>query len=275
MASGFHLGCILVPPSASMTHGHQSYVKIWLCSPLLSWFESCCRKCATLMAFVRLSCFPMVHAFELDFISADYAQPHSAYCHTRQVAPGNLEELHATNFVHEVAKLTLRYQAGQSKGAEKLLDQSGLPDEYMDAQIQSNVRAQPGHPVRTICFATQLQPNSQAGLQPTWTRHSVWSQYRSLQHKMEGHFDYELSQACLQPFKAYVVGALASRQPTRTLFHPKLLHDTLYSPEVAACTSFLRLPPLPFSRDGHKTGIDIVVARPNQPWTAPIDRCST
>ena len=39
--------------------------------------------------------------------------------------------------VHEVAKLTLRYQAGQSKGAEKLPDQGGLPDEYMDALIQS------------------------------------------------------------------------------------------------------------------------------------------
>ncbi len=48
-----------------------------------------------------------------------------------------LQVLHATNFVHEVAKLTLRYQAGQSKGAEKLPDQGGLPDEYMDALIQS------------------------------------------------------------------------------------------------------------------------------------------
>ena len=37
---------------------------------------------------------------------------HSAYCHTKQVAPEVLQELHATNFVHEVAKLTLRYQAG-------------------------------------------------------------------------------------------------------------------------------------------------------------------
>lgn len=55
----------------------------------------------------------------------------------RQVAPEILQELHATNFVHEVAKLTLRYQAGQSKGADKLPDQSGLPDEYMDALIQS------------------------------------------------------------------------------------------------------------------------------------------
>ena len=62
---------------------------------------------------------------------------HSAYCHTRQVAPEILQELHATSFVHEVAKLTLRYQAGQSRGAERLPDQSGLPDEYMDALIQS------------------------------------------------------------------------------------------------------------------------------------------
>ena len=62
---------------------------------------------------------------------------HSAYCHTKQVAPEILQELHATNFVHEVAKLTLRYQAGQGKGAGKLPDQRGLPDEYMDALIQS------------------------------------------------------------------------------------------------------------------------------------------
>ena len=40
-------------------------------------------------------------------------------------------------YVHEVAKLTLRCQAGQGKGADKLPDQSGLPDEYMDALIQS------------------------------------------------------------------------------------------------------------------------------------------
>ena len=62
---------------------------------------------------------------------------HSTYCHTRQVAPEILQELHATNFVHEVAKLTLRYQAGKSNGAKKLPDQSGLPDEYMDALMQS------------------------------------------------------------------------------------------------------------------------------------------
>ncbi len=48
-----------------------------------------------------------------------------------------MQELHATSFVHEVAKLTLRYQAGQGKGAEKLPDQSGLPDDYLDALIQS------------------------------------------------------------------------------------------------------------------------------------------
>ncbi len=62
---------------------------------------------------------------------------HLAYCHTKQVAPDILQELHATNFVHAFAKLTVRYQAGKSKGAEKLPDQSGLPDEYMDALIQS------------------------------------------------------------------------------------------------------------------------------------------
>ncbi|DBA95161.1 TPA: hypothetical protein ACH3X1_015714 [Trebouxia sp. C0004] len=62
---------------------------------------------------------------------------HSAYCHTKQTAPETLRELHATNFVHEVAKLTLRYQAGQGKGAEKLPDESGLPDDYMHALIQS------------------------------------------------------------------------------------------------------------------------------------------
>ncbi len=62
---------------------------------------------------------------------------HSAYCHTKRVAPKIMQELHATSFVHEVARLVVRYQAGQGKGAEKLLDQRGLPDEYMDALIQS------------------------------------------------------------------------------------------------------------------------------------------
>ena len=65
---------------------------------------------------------------------------HSAYCHTKQVGPQVfeiLQELHATNFVHKVAKLTLKYQTGQGKGADKLHDQSGLPDDYMDALIQS------------------------------------------------------------------------------------------------------------------------------------------
>ena len=62
---------------------------------------------------------------------------HSAYYHTKQVAPEIMQELHATSFVHEVAKLTLRYQAGQGKSAEKLPEQSGLPDEHMDAPTQS------------------------------------------------------------------------------------------------------------------------------------------
>ncbi len=48
-----------------------------------------------------------------------------------------MQELHATSFVHKVAKLTLRHQAGQGEGAEKLPDQSGLPDDYMDALVQS------------------------------------------------------------------------------------------------------------------------------------------
>jgi hypothetical protein len=50
-----------------------------------------------------------------------------------RVALEIMQELHATSFVHEVAQLTLRYQAGQGKGAKKLPDQNGLPDEYMDA----------------------------------------------------------------------------------------------------------------------------------------------
>ena len=60
---------------------------------------------------------------------------HSAYYHAKQVAPEIMLELHATDFAHEVAKLTLRYQVGQGKGVEKLSDQSRLLDEYMDALI--------------------------------------------------------------------------------------------------------------------------------------------
>ncbi|DBA89313.1 TPA: hypothetical protein ACH3X2_004783 [Trebouxia sp. C0005] len=62
---------------------------------------------------------------------------HSAYCHTIRLTPEVMQELHATSSVHEVAKLIVRYQAGPANGAENLPDQSGLPDEYIDALIQS------------------------------------------------------------------------------------------------------------------------------------------
>ena len=61
---------------------------------------------------------------------------HSAYCHTKETAPELLQELQATSFVHEVAKLITRYQATKRKNGPQLSDQSGLPDEYMKALIQ-------------------------------------------------------------------------------------------------------------------------------------------
>ena len=60
---------------------------------------------------------------------------HSAFCYTKQVAPQIMQELHATCFEHEVAKLTLRHLAGQGEGAKKLPEQSGLPDNYVDALV--------------------------------------------------------------------------------------------------------------------------------------------
>ena len=86
----------------------------------------------------------------------------SAYCHTKQVAPEILQELPATNLVHKIAKLTLRYQAGHVKGAEKLPDQSGLPDEYMDALIQSL-------DVQCTRFTSPLHFNP--GVKPFWSLH--------------------------------------------------------------------------------------------------------
>ena len=37
---------------------------------------------------------------------------HSGYCHTKQLTPELMHELHAASFVQEVAKLALRYQVG-------------------------------------------------------------------------------------------------------------------------------------------------------------------
>ncbi len=81
--------------------------------------------------------------------------------HTKQVAPKILQELHATFFVLEVAKLTVRFQAGQGKGIEKLLDQSSLLDEDVDALIIIHSLTS-----LTTCFAPKLHPSSQAILQP-------------------------------------------------------------------------------------------------------------
>ena len=62
---------------------------------------------------------------------------YTAFSHTQAAAPEIIQGLQATSFVHEVAKLTLRYQVRKGDKDEKLPDQSGIPDEYMQALISS------------------------------------------------------------------------------------------------------------------------------------------